>query len=142
MDADKINEVRQFNRFYTRTLQLTNKYHLGTGLTVLESRLLLEIYENKLRTANELVALLDIDKGYLSRVLKSLQKRGYIEQTIDDADKRSKLLALTTLGHNTLNTINKRADQQVYQLFSDLSDQEIEQVISAMDFIQKKVNLS
>ncbi|WP_125714761.1 MarR family winged helix-turn-helix transcriptional regulator [Companilactobacillus kedongensis] len=142
MDADKINEVRQFNRFYTRTLQLTNKYHLGTGLTVLESRLLLEIYENKLRTANELVALLDIDKGYLSRVLKSLQKRGYIEQTIDDADKRSKLLALTTLGHNTLNTINKRADQQVDQLFSDLSDQEIEQVISAMDFIQKKVNLS
>jgi len=141
MDADKINEVRQFNRFYTRTLQLTNKYHLGTGLTVLESRLLLEIYENKLRTANELVALLDIDKGYLSRVLKSLQKRGYIEQTIDDADKRSKLLALTTLGHNTLNTINKRADQQVDQLLSDLSDQEIEQVISAMDFIQKKVNL-
>ncbi|MFD1419272.1 MarR family winged helix-turn-helix transcriptional regulator [Companilactobacillus keshanensis] len=141
MDADKINEVREFNRFYTRTLQLTNKYHLGTGLTVLESRLLLEIYENKLQTANELVALLDIDKGYLSRVLKSLVKRGYIEQTIDNADKRSKLLTLTVLGHNTLNTINKRADQQVDQLFKGLSDQEINQVISAMDFIQNKVNL-
>lgn len=141
MDADKIYEVRKFNRFYTRTLQLTNKYHLGTGLTVLESRLLLEIYENKLQTANDLVSFLDIDKGYLSRVLKSLEKRGYIEQTIDDLDKRSKLLGLTELGRNTLEIINKRADQQIDQLFSKLSEQEMEQVISAMDFIRQKVNL-
>lgn len=141
MDADKIYEVRKFNRFYTRTLQLTNKYHLETGLTVLESRLLLEIYENKLQTANDLVSFLDIDKGYLSRVLKSLEKRGYIEQTVDDLDKRSKLLGLTELGRTTLEIINKRADQQVDQLFSKLSEQEMEQVISAMDFIRKKVNL-
>lgn len=141
MDADKIYEVRKFNRFYTRTLQLTNKYHLGTGLTVLESRLLLEIYENKLQTANDLVSFLDIDKGYLSRVLKSLEKRGYIEQTVDDLDKRSKLLGLTELGRSTLEIINKRADQQIDQLFSKLSEQEMEQVISAMDFIRKKVNL-
>lgn len=141
MDADKIYEVRKFNRFYTRTLQLTNKYHLGTGLTVLESRLLLEIYENKLQTANDLVSFLDIDKGYLSRVLKSLEKRGYIEQTVDDLDKRSKLLGLTELGRSTLEIINKRADQQIDQLFSKLSEQEMEQVISAMDFIRQKVNL-
>lgn len=142
MDTEKIDEIRRFNRFYTRTLQLTNKYHLGTGLTVLESRLLLEIYENKLQTANELVSLLEIDKGYLSRVLKSLEKRGYIEQTVDNSDKRSKLLTLTRLGHNTLNTLNKRADQQVDQLFSNLSNQEIEQVISAMNFIRNKVDLN
>lgn len=142
MDTEKIDEIRRFNRFYTRTLQLTNKYHLGTGLTVLESRLLLEIYENKLQTANELVSLLEIDKGYLSRVLKSLEKRGYIEQTVDNSDKRSKLLTLTRLGHNTLNTLNKRADQQVDQLFSNLSDQEIEQVISAMNFIRNKIDLN
>lgn len=142
MDTEKIDEIRRFNRFYTRTLQLTNKYHLGTGLTVLESRLLLEIYENKLQTANELVSLLEIDKGYLSRVLKSLEKRGYIEQTVDNSDKRSKLLTLTRLGHNTLNTLNKRADQQVDQLFSNLSNQEIEQVISAMNFIRNKIDLN
>ncbi|KRK65142.1 hypothetical protein FC72_GL001517 [Companilactobacillus tucceti DSM 20183] len=141
MDADKIYEVRKFNRFYTRTLQLTNKYHLGTGLTVLESRLLLEIYENKLQTANDLVSFLDIDKGYLSRVLKSLERRGYIEQTVDDLDKRSKLLGLTELGRSTLEIIKKRADQQIDQLFSKLSEQEMEQVISAMDFIRQKVNL-
>jgi Transcriptional regulators len=141
MDSKKIDEVRRFNRFYTRALQLTNKHHLGTGLTVLESRLLLEISENKLQTANELVSLLEIDKGYLSRVLKSLEKRGYIEQTVDDLDKRSKLLTLTKVGHNTLDTINKRANQQVDQLFYKLSNQEITQVISAMDFIRNKIDL-
>ena len=139
MNSQDIHHIREFDRFYTRIFRLTDKYHLQTTLTLLEARLLLEIAENGYNTANQLVQVLRVDKGYLSRILKRLEERGLLAQTPAELDKRSKILSLTDAGNEQLAIINQRSDDQVRSLFTNLSSSETKQVISAMQFIEEHV---
>ncbi|MGX6428693.1 MarR family winged helix-turn-helix transcriptional regulator [Levilactobacillus yonginensis] len=139
MNSQDIHHIREFDRFYTRIFRLTDKYHLQTTLTLLEARLLLEIAENGYNTANQLVQVLRVDKGYLSRILKRLEERGLLAQTPAELDKRSKILSLTDAGNEQLAIINQRSDDQVRSLFTNLTSSETKQVISAMQFIEEHV---
>lgn len=139
MNSQDIHHIREFDRFYTRIFRLTDKYHLQTTLTLLEDRLLLEIAENGYNTANQLVQVLRVDKGYLSRILKRLEERGLLAQTPAELDKRSKILSLTDAGNEQLAIINQRSDDQVRSLFTNLTSSETKQVISAMQFIEEHV---
>lgn len=139
MNSQDIHHIREFDRFYTRIFRLTDKYHLQTTLTLLEARLLLEIAENGYNTANQLVQVLRVDKGYLSRILKRLEERGLLAQTPAELDRRSKILSLTDAGNEQLAIINQRSDDQVRSLFTNLTSSETKQVISAMQFIEEHV---
>lgn len=138
MEKEDIYHVREFDRFYTNILQLTDKYHLHTNFTILESRILLEI-DRGVNTANQLLNLLKLDKGYISRVLKKLENEGLISKTADKNDLRVKFLELTPNGHETLDEINRRADKQIQSLFKDIDQDEIKTIISAMKEIQSKL---
>lgn len=138
MKKEDIYEVRTFNRFYTNILQLTDKYHLHTQFTILEARILLEI-DNGLNTANQLLNLLKLDKGYISRVLKKLENDGLIIKANDPKDLRIKILTLTDKGYQALTDINHRADNQVARLFQELDDSTISDIISAMKKIQSEL---
>ncbi|MCH4008774.1 MarR family winged helix-turn-helix transcriptional regulator [Companilactobacillus sp.] len=139
MKKEDIYNIREFDRFYTNVLQLTDKYHLHTKFTILESRILLEINRG-VNTANQLLSLLKLDKGYISRVLKKLETENLITKKADSKDLRIKVLALTDDGKQALEDINQRADNQIDKLFSNVSESEIPEIIDAMKKIQTKLN--
>lgn len=139
MKKEDIYNIREFDRFYTNVLQLTDKYHLHTKFTILESRILLEINRG-VNTANQLLNLLKLDKGYISRVLKKLETENLITKKADSKDLRIKVLALTEDGNRALEDINQRADNQIDKLFSNVSESEIPEIIEAMKKIQTKLN--
>ena len=97
---DKTSLVRNFSRSYTKTLGLLNKQILKSPLSLTESRIIFEVNQNHNLTANDLVEILQIDKGHLSRVLKKLISNGLIYRTISKTDKRQKTLSLTDKGKN------------------------------------------
>lgn len=138
MEKEDIYNVREFDRFYTNILQLTDKYHLHTNFTILESRILLEINRG-VNTANQLLNLLRLDKGYISRVLKKLENEGLLSKTADKNDLRVKFLELTPAGHEALDEINRRADKQIQELFKDVEQSDIKTIISAMKKIQSEL---
>lgn len=135
MDVENIKEIRKFNRSYTRILKLTDKYHLNTHFTLLESRLFLEI-DRGVNTANQLMELLQIDKGYLSRVLKRLKNDGLIDDIRGDGDRRVKTLQLTVKGEAALEEDNRRADQQIENLFARIPETELKKVSDDMKEIK------
>lgn len=138
MDKENIDQIRKFNRSYTRILRLTDKYHLNTHFTLLESRIFLEINRG-VDTANQLMELLQLDKGYLSRVLKKLKNEGLIVDVRDEKDRRIKKLKLTIKGKLALEEDNHRADMQIENLFSKIPDEELVKVIKDMQEIQATV---
>ncbi|WP_261809868.1 MarR family winged helix-turn-helix transcriptional regulator [Levilactobacillus humaensis] len=139
MNSQDIHQIRAFDRFYTQTLHLTDKYHLQTTLTLVEARLLLEIGENGRNTAIQLVQELRLDKGYLSRLITRLETNGLLQRTPDERDKRAKVLSLTAAGRDQLALINQRADDQIRRLFVDLTPEETQRVITAMQVIENHV---
>jgi Transcriptional regulators len=139
LDKKEIYRIRKFNRFYTRILKLTDKYHLNTHFTILDSRILLEV-DRDVNTANQLLQLLHLDKGYVSRVLKRLKDNDLLYEIRDEKDKRIKLLKLTDKGQEVLEDINERADDQIIQIFGKIPPQDIEKIIVDMKEIQNLIN--
>ena len=74
--ASHVAAVRRFNRFYTREIGLLRKTFLDTDWTLGEMRVLYELSHGEVKTASEIGRALDLDAGYLSRVLRKFEKAG------------------------------------------------------------------
>ncbi len=77
----RIAAVRRFNRFYTRQIGVLRKNFLDSPYSLGEARVLYEIGRRRLPTASDVGRALDLDAGYLSRVLRNFEKSGLIERT-------------------------------------------------------------
>src|SRR3984885_15662615 len=93
-----IAAVRGFNRFYTRQIGVLRKTFLDSPYSLGEARVLHEIASARSPTASDVSRALDLDAGYLSRVLRNFEKRGLIERTTSASDARQSHLALSALG--------------------------------------------
>ena len=93
----RVAAVRSFNRFYTRQIGVLRKNFLDSPYTLGEARVLYEIGRRRLPTASDIGRELDLDAGYLSRVLRNFEKSGLIERTASASDARRSYLALRTM---------------------------------------------
>lgn len=138
LDAQTIKQIRDFNRFYTKILHLTDRYHLETQFTLLESRILIEI-DQGMTSANQLGQFLNLDKGYMSRILRRLKDDDILVEKPHDQDKRIKVLNLTAKGAEILAEINQRADNQIQTIFKRIPPKEVDQVVANMAAIQATI---
>ena len=86
--ATRVATVRRFNRFYTRQIGVLRKTYLDSPYSLGEARVLYEIARQTSPTASEVGRALDLDAGYLSRVLRRFEKSGLIERTPSASDAR------------------------------------------------------
>ena len=140
MDKEIISEIRQFNRFYTKVLGLINNKILDTEYSLTEARILFEISERTGCIANNLVQELNIDRSYMSRILRKFEREGLIEKKSSTTDSRKNLLFVTEKGEELLNEINSQSDEQVNKLFHGLTANEIDEIRKSMMVIKEKLN--
>lgn len=140
MDKKTIYDIRQFNRFYTKVLGLFNNQILDTDYSLTETRILFEISERTECIANTLVQELNIDRSYMSRILRRFEKEELIEKRSSLKDSRKNLLFLTKKGEELLHIIHIQSDEQINQLFNGLSDSEINEIRISMMIIKEKLN--
>ncbi len=93
--------VRRFNRFYTRQIGVLRKNYLDSPYSLGEMRVFYEITHAGARTASDIARALDLDAGYLSRVLSKFEKQGLITRKTSKEDARQSRLALTARGART-----------------------------------------
>ena len=84
----RTSAVRRFNRFYTRQIGVLRKTYLDSPYSLGEMRVLYEIAHGGGVTASDIGRALDLDAGYLSRVLRKFEKRGLITRKDSDRDAR------------------------------------------------------
>ena len=118
-------------------LGLLDKHLLDSHFTLPEVRVMYEIYHQKKITAKEIAELLKMDKGYLSRILVSFDSKKLIERKANKEDGRVQEISLSAKGEKEFLAINLATENQVVELLSGLSGQEIDKLVGHMEEIQK-----
>lgn len=137
--SDRIEAVRRFNRFYTRRIGVLNEGLLDSDFTLTECRILWELAhleDGAGITATDLGRLLDLDAGYLSRLLRTLKERELVKATRDKDDARQSLLQLTAAGRRAFEPLDRRSQQQIDALLSRLSDTQQAELLQAFHRVQ------
>lgn len=132
----QIAAIRRFNRFYTRAIGTLEEGFLHTRLTLPEARVLYEIAQRRQITPSEIAATLQLDLGYISRILRSFSRRRLITRKSSPHDGRQSLLCLTRSGEKTFTELNERSNEQVHEMISPFSSDERKRLIEAMNTVE------
>jgi DNA-binding MarR family transcriptional regulator/GNAT superfamily N-acetyltransferase len=133
----RIAAVRRFSRFYTRELGLLRESLVGAGFSLTESRVLYELAHRDQVTASELAADLDLDHGYLSRILRRFGEDGLLRKTRAEDDGRQSLITITAKGRKAFAPLNKGSHDQVAALLGRLGEAEQARVVGAMGTVEQ-----
>jgi DNA-binding MarR family transcriptional regulator/GNAT superfamily N-acetyltransferase len=132
----RIAAVRRFSRFYTRQLGLLQESLVHTRFSLTEARVLYELAHREPTTATALAADLDLDHGYLSRILRRFGEAGLVSKKRIANDGRQNLIAITAKGRKAFAPLNKGSHDQVAELLGKLSPAEQARVVSAMATVE------
>lgn len=132
----QVNQIRRFNRFYTNIIGLINQNVLESPYSLAEARVMLEINNNPNCTASEITRLLQIDPGYLSRILRRFKKAGLINTTKSEIDGRAQLVTLSETGKYTYSQLSAASDIQLAKILEHIPNGIQQQLIGHMAAIQ------
>lgn len=132
----RVDEVRRFNRSFTRRIGVLREGLLHTPYSLTEARILLEIAHRDAPTASDLSRELGLDPGYLSRILARLEGQGLIEKMRSEADGRRRLLSLTPAGGDAFSLLDARSREEVTEMLGELSEGDQRRLLDAMQTIE------
>jgi DNA-binding MarR family transcriptional regulator/GNAT superfamily N-acetyltransferase len=136
VSPDDVGLVRAFNRDYTRRIGVLRHGLLDSPYSLTEVRVMYELAHRRGVGAAELAADLDLDRGYLSRLLKRFERRGLLRRQTSSTDARRQHLALTGRGRQVFAPLERRSQQQVRHMLSALEPTRRHVVLEAMLAIQ------
>ena len=133
----RIAAVRRFNRFYTRRIGLLHEGYLASPFSLTEGRVLYELAHRDTTTAAELGRELGLDAGYLSRILRSFDERGFLRRTRSKTDARQSVIALTDRGHDAFAPLHTRSRDEIAAMLRGLSAADQERLMGALGTIEE-----
>jgi DNA-binding MarR family transcriptional regulator/GNAT superfamily N-acetyltransferase len=134
--ANDISSFRQFNRMYTRLLGTLDEGLLKSRFSLAEARILFELATRQTPRAKEIADELDMDPGYLSRLLAGFEKSGLLNRRISEADSRVAELHLTRRGQAEFKKINARSQEQAHAILHSLTPSQRSKLVHSMHSIQ------
>jgi DNA-binding MarR family transcriptional regulator/GNAT superfamily N-acetyltransferase len=136
-----IGEVRRFNRTVTQRIGALNDAYMSRDRPLGQARVLWEIgvVGCDLR---ELRARLDLDSGYLSRLLRGLENDGLVEVEQSEDDGRVRTARLTDRGVAERAVLDQRSDELAESILAPLSDRQRERLITAMGEVERLLTAS
>jgi DNA-binding MarR family transcriptional regulator/GNAT superfamily N-acetyltransferase len=133
-----VQDVRAFNRFYTGVIgALDYGRHLYAPYTLTESRVLYELAQVPHLDAVDLRTLLDLDAGYLSRILNKFEDAGLIERGPSQSDPRRRRVRLTARGREAAALLDERARETVGAMLDTVAPADRPRLAEAMRTVQQ-----
>jgi DNA-binding MarR family transcriptional regulator/GNAT superfamily N-acetyltransferase len=134
---ERIQAVRGFNRFYTQCIGVLHEGYLKSPFSLAEARVLWELAHRDGLAASDLAADLGLDPGYLSRILKSFEKRGLLGRKRVVEDRRRSALTLTKKGRAAFAPLDAQSRADIAGLLEGLDAGCQAGLIGAMQTIQR-----
>lgn len=141
MSSDMIAQVRRFNRTVTQRAGVLYENFLASGRSLGQDRVLWEIGAHGC-DVRELRSRLDLDSGYLSRLLRALQRDGLIAVERHADDRRVRTARLTQAGHRELDTLNARSDDAAAAILTPLTSAQQSRLVQAMAEVERLLTAS
>jgi DNA-binding MarR family transcriptional regulator/GNAT superfamily N-acetyltransferase len=110
---DFADELRGFNRFYTREIGLLESHLTGSDLSLAEARVLYELAQRDGQTAADVSRTLAMDKAQLSRILARFARRDYVRSRASSEHAKRRLLFLTSAGRTAFAALDRGARDQM-----------------------------
>jgi DNA-binding MarR family transcriptional regulator/N-acetylglutamate synthase-like GNAT family acetyltransferase len=137
VSAKAVSLVRAFNRDFTRRIGVVREGLLDSRYSLTEVRVLYELAHRRGITAGQLATRLDLDRGYLSRLLRRFGHRQWLRRTASESDGRRQHLSLTAEGRRIFAPLERRAQAEVRRLLAPLDAAGVRSVLDAMQTIQR-----
>jgi DNA-binding MarR family transcriptional regulator/GNAT superfamily N-acetyltransferase len=138
MDSEQIHRVRSFNRTVTQRIGALNSSFLDLGRPLGEARLLYEIGPDG-GNVSGLREKLALDSGYLSRLLRSLERQGLVRTRRGAGDGRGRHVEPTQKGVDELEEYRRRSDGFARSLLLPLSSNQRDRLVAAMAEVERLV---
>jgi DNA-binding MarR family transcriptional regulator/GNAT superfamily N-acetyltransferase len=141
METHQVAQVRRFHRLVTKRAGALEDHFLGRDRPLGESRVLYEI-GGRGADIRELRARLELDSGYLSRLVQSLAGKGLIVLRPGEGDERVRRAELTLAGRAELEEMNRRSDDAARAILAPLSAGQRARLVEAMADVQRLLRAS
>jgi DNA-binding MarR family transcriptional regulator/GNAT superfamily N-acetyltransferase len=136
MDDAMVADVRRFNRTVTERVGALRDHFLGRNRPLGEARVLWEIGVDG-REVRALRATLNLDSGYLSRTLRSLEADGLVVVEASPMDRRKRVARLTRTGVKERALLDARSDDLARSLLEPLNDDRQRRLVDAMRTVER-----
>jgi DNA-binding MarR family transcriptional regulator/GNAT superfamily N-acetyltransferase len=130
-----VNRFRSFNRFYTRMIGTLSEGLLNSEYSLTEARVLYELATHDGTLAREIADELNLDGGYLSRILRRFENAALIQKSVSASDARQMELRLTAKGRALFDELNERSNQQAELLLESLTPEKRSTLLRSMSGI-------
>ena len=132
--------VRSFNRLVTRQVGALNDRYLGRR-PLGESRVLFEIGPDG-ATPRDVRARLGLDSGYLSRMIRSLERDGLVEKRPNPTDRRTTRLCLTRAGRSEMRDLDHISDELAASALAPLTAEQRARLLRAQAEVRHLLAIS
>ena len=132
-----VDDIRGFNRFYTRVLGLLRPDLAGSAFGLTEARVLFELAHSEGVAVSDLRRELDLDAGYLSRILSHFGAAGLVAREQSATDGRRQVVRLTAVGQQAFAELDELQTTAVDSLLAPLDASERSQLVRAMGQIRR-----
>ena len=132
--------VRGFNRFYTNAIGLLRGKYLDTPYSLTEARLLFELAQRDTSEVTDLRRTVDIDPGYLSRILARFESDGVIWRERSATDGRRQVIQLTGSGREVVAGLDAQSAEQVRDLLASLASDDRRRLLDAMRVVTETLS--
>jgi len=139
MGVEQIDQVRSFNRTVTRRIGALDDSYLSRGRPLGEARLIFEIGLNEGVDLRVLRSRLGLDSGYLSRLLRSLERQGVVVSRRKPEDGRVRKLSLTARGRKEWQAYDTISDDLARSILSGLTEVQREKLVAAMTEVERLI---
>jgi DNA-binding MarR family transcriptional regulator/predicted N-acetyltransferase YhbS len=140
-DDEHVKRIRRFNRAVTQRVGALNDHFLSRERPLGEARVLWEIGSDG-ADVRALRSRLDLDSGYLSRLLRALERDGLVRVGPSVADRRVRRARLTDAGLAERAMLDQRSDELARSILEPLTDRQRHRLIAAMAAIERLLTAS
>ncbi len=134
--GESIAAFRRFNRLYTHVLGLLDEELLKSGYSLAEARVLFELATRGESGATEIAGELNLDAGYLSRILRKFEQAGLLHRSPSSADARHAILRLTRKGKAAFAELDRRSATQARAMLEQFSPRKRQTLLASMQTIE------
>jgi DNA-binding MarR family transcriptional regulator/GNAT superfamily N-acetyltransferase len=131
-----ISQVRRFNRVVTQRVGALDDHYLARDRPLGECRVLWEIGDDGC-DVRRLRSRLDLDSGYLSRLLRALEADGLVSVAASEDDRRVRTARLTAVGRVERGELDVRSDELATSMLAPLSDHQRQCLVTAMAEVER-----
>ena len=140
MDEAAVGQVRRFNRTVTQRIGVLDDEYLARGRPLAASRILWEVGADGV-DVRSLRARLGLDSGYLSRLLRSLEKEGLVTVTRYEGDGRVRMVRHSDAGRAEFLVLEALSDDLAWSMLDPLGADDRQALVDAMATVDRLLRL-